>query len=75
MSLLTHISVQRKQLLKVLLYSLEAFVICLVGLWFLFDNMSIPSKVIASGLFGLGVLVIGAIAVLVASATAQPPGK
>jgi hypothetical protein len=64
---LKHIAIQRKQLLRVLIYGLEAFAICFIGLWFLFDTLSIVGSAAASALFAVGVIVIGAISVIVVS--------
>lgn len=67
---MSHIRAQRITLTKVLVYGLEATAICFVGLWLLFDHMSLASKLIASGLFGAGATLIGGIAVMIAGVRA-----
>ncbi len=69
MSPLEHIQAQRRPLLKMLLYGSEAAVICFAGMWLLFDNYTLTAKLLVSVTFGLGVLLIGVIAVIVASMT------
>jgi hypothetical protein len=69
MSPLAHIQAQRRQLMKVAFYGIEAAVICFLGMWLLFEQYSLPGKLFVSAAFGLGVVVIGSIAVLVASAS------
>jgi len=70
MSLVEHLGIQRKNLLRVLLYGLEAGVLCLVALWLLFDNLSFQAKLLVSGAFALGIFLIGAISVLLTSKSA-----
>jgi len=66
-SLRMHLHVQRGSLLKVALYSGEAFVLCFAGMWLLYSEKSLYGKLLASGIFAAAVLVIGVTAVLLAS--------
>lgn len=67
MSLLTHLSVQRKQIAKVAIYSLEAFLLCLVGTWLFAGETSLVTKLLISGAFALIVFSIGTCGVLFVS--------
>ena len=67
MSLLDHLIVQQKQILKVARYALEAFVIALIGTWLFAGGISVGTKVLISGVFALVVFVIGFCGVLLIS--------
>jgi hypothetical protein len=59
-------------LTKVLLYGLEAAILCFIGLWLFFETMSTASKLIVSGIFGAFVILVGFVSALIAAAsTAQ----
>ena len=64
MTLIEHIRLQRRNLLKVVQYGLEGTVLCFAGVWFLYDNMSLEGRLLASALFGGGVMLIGFVMVL-----------
>jgi len=66
-SFFTHLAIQRKQILKVALYAIEAFVICLIGTWLFAGAISIGTKLLISGAFALVVFVIGLYGVMLVS--------
>jgi sulfite exporter TauE/SafE len=65
-SLLTHIKVQRRNLGRVALYSVEGAAFCMVGVW-LFGKTDFTGMATISALFGIGIFFIGAAGVLVTS--------
>ena len=63
----THIQIQRKSLLRVAWYSVEAFLLCLLGIWLFQNTMPLYGKLIVSGAFAAVVLLAGAFLVLFTS--------
>jgi hypothetical protein len=63
----THIQIQRKSLLKVALYSAEAFGLCLLGVWLFRNDIPLYGKLIISGVFAAFVLIVGVVMVLFVS--------
>jgi MFS-type transporter involved in bile tolerance (Atg22 family) len=63
----THIKVQRKQLLKVFVYAVEAFGLALLGTWLFAEGTSFFGKVVISAASAAVILVIGIVGVLLTS--------
>ena len=63
----THLSIQRKNLLRVVLYSTEAFGLCLLGIWLFRSDIPLRGKLIISGVFGGFVFLVGLLMVLFVS--------
>jgi cyanate permease len=66
-SLRTHVLVQRKNLLKIALYSAEAFGLCFLGLWLFRNDIPLQWKLLMSGIFGGVIFLIGLLMVLFVS--------
>lgn len=67
MSFVTHLVLQKKQIIKVTLYSMEAFAICLVGTWLFSSGTTVATKLLISGVFALLVFGVGLCGVMLVS--------
>jgi hypothetical protein len=63
----THLSIQRKNLLKVALYGAEAFGLCLLGIWIFRNDIALQWKLVISGALGGFVFLVGVVMVLFVS--------
>ena len=71
LQILTHLKVQRRSLLGVLVHSLVGGFLMFAAVWLLYDNLSVKATVIVSGVFAVGAFLIGAIGVMFTSISTQ----